>query len=215
MIQIAIVEDITRIAEALRAKILLSPDFKVKYCAPNGADIIQYLEKDHNFDVIIMDINMPVMNGIEATTLISQRWPHIKIVMSSVFDDEQNLFEAMMAGACGYLLKDEAPPKIHRAIYEALEGGMPMSALIAKKALQLIRRSTPTTGATNAVDYQLTERETEVLEHLSKGLSYEQIADNLFISYGTVRKHVENIYRKLEVNNRTGAIDKAQKGGIL
>lgn len=215
MIKIAIVEDITAIAEALKAKTLLSPDFKLKFIAPNGAEIIKFLERDHNVDVIIMDINMPEMSGIEATNLISQRWPHIKIVMSSVFDDEQNLFDAMLAGACGYLLKDEPPPKLHRSIYEALEGGMPMSAMIAKKALQLIRKSSASQSVKNQVDYQLTDRETEVLEQLSKGLTYDQIAEGLFISYGTVRKHVENIYRKLGVNNRTGAIDIAQKGGIL
>ncbi len=215
MIKIAIVEDITPIAEALKAKTLLSPDFKLKFIAPNGAEIIKFLERDHNVDVIIMDINMPEMNGIEATNLISQRWPHIKIIMSSVFDDEQNLFDAMLAGACGYLLKDEPPLKLHRSIYEALEGGMPMSAMIAKKALQLIRKSSPSQSNKNQVDYQLTDRETEVLEQLSKGLTYDQIAECLFISYGTVRKHVENIYRKLGVNNRTGAIDIAQKGGIL
>ena len=90
-----------------------------------------------------------------------------------------------------------------------------MSAMIAKKALQLIRKSSPSQNVQDQFDYHLTEREIQVLEQLSKGLSYEQIADNLFISYGTVRKHVENIYRKLEVNNRTGALDKAQKGGIL
>ncbi|MEY3350606.1 MAG: hypothetical protein RIQ50_717 [Bacteroidota bacterium] len=215
MIQIAIVEDISRLAETLKSKVLLSSDFNVKYIAVNGAEIIRRLDDNHTVDVIIMDINMPEMNGIEATRIINQRWPQIKIVMSSVFDDEQNLFDAMLAGASGYLLKDEPPQKIHRAIFEVLEGGMPMSAMIAKKALQLIRRSTPSQNSTISVDFQLTERETEVLEHLSKGLSYEQIADNLFISYGTVRKHVENIYRKLGVNNRTGAIDKAQKGGIL
>ncbi len=215
MIQVAIVEDITRIAEALKAKILLSPDFKLKFTAANGEEMIRLLERDHNVDVIIMDINMPVMNGIEATTQITTRWPQIKILMSSVFDDEQNLFDAMMAGACGYLLKDEVPQKIHRSIFEALEGGMPMSAMIAKKALQLIRRSSPSVNSLDQIDYQLTEREVQVLEQLSKGLSYEQIADNLFISYGTVRKHVENIYRKLEVNNRTGALDKGKKGGII
>lgn len=215
MIQVAIVEDISRIAETLKAKIALSTDFAVKHISQNGEIIIQKLEENHNVDVIIMDINMPQMNGIDATRIISHRWPQIKIVMSSVFDDEQNLFDAMLAGASGYLLKDEPPQKIHRAIFEALEGGMPMSAMIAKKALQLIRRSAPAQNVADTVDYQLTERETEVLEQLSKGLSYEQIADNLFISYGTVRKHVENIYRKLGVNNRTGAIDKAQKGGIL
>ena len=215
MIQVAIVEDISRIAETLKAKIALSTDFAVKHISQNGEIIIQKLEENHNVDVIIMDINMPQMNGIDATRIISHRWPQIKIVMSSVFDDEQNLFDAMLAGASGYLLKDEPPQKIHRAIFEALEGGMPMSAMIAKKALQLIRRSAPAQNVADTIDYQLTERETEVLEQLSKGLSYEQIADNLFISYGTVRKHVENIYRKLGVNNRTGAIDKAQKGGIL
>jgi DNA-binding NarL/FixJ family response regulator len=215
MIQIAIVEDISRLAETLKRKVLLSSDFKVKYIASNGLDIIECLEKNHSIDVIIMDINMPQMNGIEATRIISKRWPQIKIVMSSIFDDEQNLFDAMIAGASGYLLKDEPPQKIHRAIFEALEGGMPMSTMIAKKALQLIRRSTPSQTSTVTFSHQLTERETEVLEQLSKGLSYERIADNLFISYGTIRKHVENIYRKLGVNNRTGAIDKAQKGGIL
>jgi DNA-binding NarL/FixJ family response regulator len=215
MIQIAITEDISRLAETLKAKVLLSPDFNVKHIAVNGNEIIKFLEKDHNIDVIIMDINMPEMNGIEATGHIVNRWPQIKIVMSSVFDDEQNLFDAMLAGASGYLLKDETPQKIHRSIYEVLEGGMPMSPMIAKKALQLIRKSTPQQSSQNKVDYQITERESEVLEQLAKGLSYEQIADNLFISYGTVRKHVENIYRKLEVNNRTGAIDKAKKGGLL
>lgn len=215
MIQIAIVEDITRIGEALKAKLLLSSDFNVKYIASNGSEIIRVLENDNALDIIIMDIHMPVMNGIEATTIITQRWPHLKIIISSILDDEQNLFDAIMAGACGYLLKDEAPQKIHRAIFEALEGGMPMSTLIAKKALQLIRKSAPAQLKEKYIDYKLTDRETEVLEQLSKGLNYEQIANNLFISYGTVRKHVENVYRKLGVHNRTGAIDRAQRDGII
>jgi DNA-binding NarL/FixJ family response regulator len=162
-----------------------------------------------------MDINMPEMNGIEATAFITNRWPNIKIIMSTVFDDEQNLFNAIMAGASGYLLKDEPPQKIHRSIYEALEGGAPMSPLIAKKALSMIKTGVPEESKKEIIDYGLTDREIEVLEHLSKGLSYEQIADNLFISYGTVRKHVENTYRKLKVNNRIEAIDKAKKGGVL
>jgi len=215
MIRVAIVEDISRIAETLKQKILLSPDFCIVNMASNGKEIIHLLQKDHALDVIIMDINMPEMDGIEATEFITQRWPHIKIIMSTVFDDEQNLFNAIMAGANGYLLKDETPQKIHRSIYEALEGGAPMSQIIARKALALIKTGKPESSKTVKVDYGLSEREQEVLEHLSKGLSYEQIADNLFISYGTVRKHVENIYRKLRVNNRTEAIDKANKGNLL
>ena len=215
MIRVAIAEDINRIAETMKQKILLSPDFSIEYMATNGKEIIQYLQKDHAIDVIIMDINMPEMDGIEATAFISQRWPNIKIIMSTVFDDEQNLFNAIVAGASGYLLKDETPQKIHRSIFEAMEGGAPMNQLIARKALTLIKTGKPEIQKSEQVDYGLSDRETEVLEHLSKGLSYEQIADNLFISYGTVRKHVENIYRKLRVNNRTEAIDKAKKGGVL
>jgi DNA-binding NarL/FixJ family response regulator len=215
MIRIAIVEDISRIAETLKEKILLSQDFTIVTKATNGKEIIQHLQKNHAVDVIIMDINMPEMNGIEATAFITNRWPNIKIIMSTVFDDEQNLFDAIMAGASGYLLKDEPPQKIHRSIYEALEGGAPMSPLIAKKALSMIKLGVPEEAKKETIDYGLTERELEVLEHLSKGLSYEQIADNLFISYGTVRKHVENIYRKLKVNNRVEAIDRAKKGGVL
>ena len=215
MIRIAIVEDINRIAETLEEKILLSSDFTVVIRATTGKEIIQHLQKNHSVDVIIMDINMPEMNGIEATAFITNRWPNIKIIMSTVFDDEQNLFNAIMAGASGYLLKDEPPQKIHRSIYEALEGGAPMSPLIAKKALSMIKIGVPEESKKEIIDYGLTDREIEVLEHLSKGLSYEQIADNLFISYGTVRKHVENTYRKLKVNNRIEAIDKAKKGGVL
>ena len=215
MIRIAIVEDISRIAETLKQKIILSSDFSIECMATNGIEIIQYLQKDHVIDVIIMDINMPEMDGIEATAFITQRWPNIKIIMSTVFDDEQNIFNAIVAGASGYLLKDETPQKIHRSIFEAMEGGAPMNQLIARKALTLIKTGKPEVHKTDQVDYGLSDRETEVLEHLSKGLSYEQIADNLFISYGTVRKHVENIYRKLRVNNRTEAIDKAKKGGVL
>jgi DNA-binding NarL/FixJ family response regulator len=215
MIRIAIVEDINRIAETLEEKILLSSDFTVVIRATTGKEIIQDLQKNHSIDVIIMDINMPEMNGIEATAFITNRWPNIKIIMSTVFDDEQNLFNAIMAGASGYLLKDELPQKIHRSIYEALEGGAPMSPLIAKKALSMIKTGIPEESKKEIIDYGLTDREIEVLEHLSKGLSYEQIADNLFISYGTIRKHVENTYRKLKVNNRIEAIDKAKKGGVL
>lgn len=214
MIRIALAEDNQRLAETMQAKIELSPDFEVKIVASNGVELLAALSKKHSIDVVVMDIHMPVMDGIEATQKITQRWPNIKVVMSTIFDDEQNLFNAILAGACGYLLKDEEPRRLHRALFEAVEGGMPMSAMIAKKALNLMR-SARTIQQINVIENSLTERETSVLEHLAKGLSYEQVGENLFISYGTVRKHVENIYRKLEVNNRTSAIDKAQKSGIL
>ncbi len=215
MISLAITEDISKIAETLKEKIELAPDFKVKFIAKNGKEIIKYLQRNR-VDIIIMDINMPEMNGIEATRKINRLYPNIKVIMSTVFDDEQNLFDAIMAGASGYLLKDEPPAKIHRSIYEAIEGGAPMSAVIARKSLFLIKKYTVRESESPIeVDYQLTNRELEILEHISKGLTYDQISDRLFISYGTVRKHVENIYRKMKVHNKIEAIEKGKRGGIL
>ncbi len=211
MIKIAIAEDIPQLANALKEKVELAPEMKIKHMAANGNEIIECLEKDHNIDVLFMDINMPGLSGIDATERITQRWPHVKIVMSTVFSDEQNLFEAIMAGATGYLLKDEPPASIHKSIYEAIEGGAPMSKEIARKSLKLIRTSKPETQKNIAEEYNLTAREVEILEHLSKGNSYEKIADNLYISYGTVRKHVENCYRKLRVHNKLEAINKLSR----
>ena len=211
MIKIAIAEDIPQLANALKEKVELAPEMKIKHMAANGNEIIECLEKDHNIDVLFMDINMPGLSGIDATERISQRWPHVKIVMSTVFSDEQNLFEAILAGASGYLLKDESPASIHKSIYEAIEGGAPMSKEIARKSLKLIRTTKPETQKNIAEEYNLTAREVEILEHLSKGNSYEKIADNLYISYGTVRKHVENCYRKLRVHNKLEAINKLSR----
>jgi len=215
MIRIGITEDQGRLALALRNKLELSPDFEVKFMAQNGLEAIEYLQQDAVLVILLMDIEMPVMNGIEATEKISNRWPHIKIIMCTVFDDDQYLLKAIMAGAGGYLMKDESPAKIHRAIYEILEGGAPMSAGIAARTLQLLKQNPPTpTNQTNEA-FDLTEREKEVLQHLAKGLSYEQIADNLCISYGTVRKHIENTYRKMQVNSRTEALNKANKNNLI
>jgi DNA-binding NarL/FixJ family response regulator len=214
IIKIAIAEDISKLAQALKEKIELGVEFKVVEVVSNGAEMVKRLEGNHAVDVIFMDINMPEMDGIQATEIIANRWPNIKIIMCTVFDDEQNIFEAIMAGASGYLLKDEQPAKVHKAIYEALEGGAPMNPMIAKKSLSLIRKGKPSEVEIEK-DYELTKRELEVLEQIAKGLSYDQISENLFISYGTARKHVENIYKKMKVHNKIEAIDKAKKGGLI
>jgi CheY-like chemotaxis protein len=122
---------------------------------------------------------MPEMDGIEATRRITDRWPQIKIIMSTVFDDDQHLIKSIMAGAGGYLLKDERPERIHKAIYEVLEGGAPMSPSIAMKTLRLLKNGGKFEEEQWLEHFDLTDREQEVLVHLSKGLSYEQIADNL------------------------------------
>lgn len=214
IIKIAIAEDISKLAHALKEKIELGIEFKVVDIVSNGSEMIKRLEENHAVDVIFMDINMPEMDGVQATEIIANRWPNIKIVMCTVFDDEQNIFDAIMAGASGYILKDEPPLKVHKSVYEAMEGGAPMSPMIAKKSLNLIRKGTPSEIVIEK-DYELTKREIEVLEQISKGLSYDQISENLFISYGTARKHVENIYKKMKVHNKVEALEKAKKGGLI
>jgi DNA-binding NarL/FixJ family response regulator len=214
MIKIGIAEDIEQIAQALKKKLELSPDFLVKFVARNGKLAISELQKGNQVDVLLMDINMPEMDGIEATEKIAARWPQVRIIMSTIFDDDEYLVRAIMAGAGGYLMKDESPAQVHKSIYSIMEGGAPMSPGIANKVLKLLKNG-GNAAIRPAVNFDLTEREAEVLIHLSKGLSYEQIADNLFISYGTVRKHIENIYRKLRVNNKTEAINKAGRNKLL
>lgn len=214
MISIAIAEDKPVIAQTLKEKIELNVDFKVKIMAANGAELINQLEQNKTIDVIFLDINMPVKNGIETAAEVTQRFPHMKIIMCTVFDDEENIFKAIQAGAAGYILKDGQPAKIHRYIYETLEGGAPMSPLIARKALKIIQSGAYKEVASK-VDYELTDREGELLIQLSKGLTYEQIADNLHISYGTVRTHFQNIYKKLQVHNKVEAINKARNEKLI
>ena len=212
MIQIGIAEDVPGLAEALRTKVQLAPEFSVRWMAPNGKIAIEQLEGTGPVHLLLMDIQMPGMNGIDATRAIKEKWPAIPIVMSTVMDDADHILQAILAGASGYLLKDTRPREIHQAIREALAGGAPMSPLVATKALALIRRNQEAPPQTVAQDYNLTARELEILECLVQGLTYQQIADRLYISYGTVRKHVENIYRKLEVHSKVEAIRKVQQG---
>jgi len=122
MIRVAIADDIKRIAEALKSKIELSPDFDVKFIANNGKEMVKQIERNHAIDVILMDIDMPEMNGIDATEYISNHFPNIKIIMCSVYDDEDSILDSIIAGATGYLLKEEKPEQIHAAIYQAMEG---------------------------------------------------------------------------------------------
>jgi len=212
MIRTAIVDDIFGLSKALKEKVELSPDFEVCWVASNGEEALDCLKRDAELDVILMDIRMPVLDGIATTEIISTQYPHIKVIMSTVFDDEDHLLKAILSGAKGYLLKDAPPRKIHSAIEEVMEGGAPMSPKVAGKALQLIRQAEALPKMSIPEHYQLTRRETEILGELIDGLSYQKIADKLFISYGTVRKHIEHVYRKLEVHGKVEAIRKIANG---
>lgn len=215
MIKIAVVDDLKNVRQTVVNKIQLSKDMEVIFEAKNGKEILHEVMKGLKVDVIVMDIEMPEMDGIEATQKIIAKYPDQKILMCTVFDDDTNLFNAICAGAKGYLMKDEKPERIHRAIFEAIEGGSAMSPAIALKALNLIKRATPTIKKEISIEHNLTPRELEMLEQISSGLSYEQVADSKGISYGTVRKHLENVYRKLDVHNKLEAVNKAKEQGLI
>ena len=217
MIRIAVAEDNAFLAKSIQDKIALFPtQLKFKFQAFNGKLFLEKLTEDPNVDVILMDIQMPEMDGIETTRFISERYPQIKVIMLTVLDDEESIFQAILAGANGYLLKDENPNMLLESILSIVEGGAPMSAGIALKALRLLRNPLkPEQQTATAKKPELSSREIDVLNQLSKGMDYKQIAENLIISPATVRKHIENIYAKLQVHNKMEAVNLAQKHRII
>jgi len=215
MIKIAIADDNPLLIKTIQEKLSFFEDFSIKFTAFNGEELVAKLDKSHNIDLILMDIEMPKMSGIEATYLVKQKYPQIKIIMLTIFDNDENIFNAIKAGADGYLLKEVNPKDLHQGIIDTLKGGATMTPSIAMKTLKLFRN--PVVFETSAAkeEYNLSPREIEVLEQLSKGLKYFNVAENLFLSVGTVRKHVENIYSKLQVCNKIEAIQKAKNNKLI
>lgn len=212
-VRIAIAEDNSFALKSILDKLGSIPGMHVKYTAYQGEQLLDDLRKDANVDVVLMDIQMPGLGGVETTRQLTQKYPQVKVIMLTTFDDDEKIFQSILAGASGYLLKEESAGTIHKAIVETLEGGAPMSPAIALKVLRLLRNPIGTTQAKE--EFGLTVREIELLEQLKNGLTYDQIASNLFISSGTVRKHIENIYRKLQVNNKVEAVQKASQHRLV
>lgn len=208
-IAISIAEDNHFALRACLQKLATAPQFKVVFKSANGRELVDGLAA-HPTDVVLMDIEMPLLNGVDATAELKKRYPQIKVIMLTTFDDDERIFQAILAGASGYLLKEESAEALVAAIQDVLNGGAAMSAGIALRVLTMMRRAAP--APQPEVDFGLTTREMELLEQLKAGLTYERIADNLSISSGTVRKHIENIYRKLRVNNKVEAVQKAFGG---
>lgn len=159
-------------------------------------------------DVVLMDIDMPVVNGIEGVKLIRKNFPDVVIIMQTVFEDENSIFEAIQAGAHGYILKTARPARLIEAIRDSLEGGAPMTPLIARKVLENFRKLPVKVDPEHA---QLTAKENEILGALEKGMSYKMIASELNITWHTVNSHVKKIYEKLHVHSATEAINKMRK----
>ncbi|MEO1513733.1 MAG: response regulator transcription factor [Bacteroidota bacterium] len=206
MISIAIVDDDGKICDNLQQIFKIFERGKVLFIARDGEEVVRKVQEATELpQVILMDIQMRKMDGVTATQLIKSQFPSIKILMLSIFDQEDKIFQAIQAGADGYLLKDERPQKIVEAVENVLEGRMPMSPAIAAKTLSFLRNPRPKPNCKNPTDFQLTKREIEILELLSSGKSYQKIGEELFISYKTVSSHVENIYRKLGVHSKVEA----------
>ena len=215
MISIAIVDDNSFLIQATQEKLSFFDDLQLKFIASDGKELISKLKKDSKVDLLLLDIEMPEMDGIEATQIIKSNYPQIKIIMFTTFDNDENIFKAIKAGADGYLLKEINPTKLHNSIIETMNGGASMTPSIAMKTLRLFRNPIDFDVEIKKEELNLSSREIEVLEQLSSGLKYEAIAYNLDLSYGTIRKHVENIYKKLQVHNRIEAIQKAKNNNWI
>ena len=200
-INVAIIEDTDEIRESLQVLINGTEGFKCEKVYENATNAIKELPLLLP-DVVLMDINMPGMSGIECVLILKDKMPTTQFMMVTVFDDEDSIFNAIKAGASGYILKNTSPTKILEAIFEIYNGGSPMSAGIARCVIDSMQKKKNTTD-------MLTERELGVLNLLSKGFFYKEIASELDISLQTVKRHIQNIYRKLHVQNKVEALNKA------
>ncbi|MBE2230117.1 MAG: response regulator transcription factor [Chitinophagaceae bacterium] len=201
-VSILIYEDNINLRESLGNLLSLTGDYQVCASYPDCSAVTEQV-KELNPDVILMDIDMPVVNGIEAVGRIRSFNQAVQIIMLTVFDDNTHVFDAMYAGANGYLLKKYISDKLIHSIREVLDGGAPMSPSIARMVISSMQKAAP------AKDYQLTAREKEILQLLSRGNSFKMIAGDLSISLDTVRTHIKRIYDKLHVCSQIEAVSKA------
>jgi DNA-binding NarL/FixJ family response regulator len=212
MIKVIIVEDIKPIREGLAALVEGTPELTCLSSYDSCERLFPELEHK-NPDVILLDIQLNGMSGIEGIKKIKAILPKTNIVMLTIHEDNKNIFEALMAGAAGYLLKTTPPVQIIEAIKDANEGGSPMNSSIANKVIELMRFSY--SGKAPATSIDLSERETAILQKISNGTGYKNIADELFISIHTVRYHIRNIYEKMQVHSQSEAISIALRKGLI
>jgi DNA-binding NarL/FixJ family response regulator len=206
MIKISIIEDDKDIRESLAILLNGTPEFSCIATYINCEAAIKNISNEIP-DVILMDINLPGISGIEGTKIIKEMLPDVQIIMLTISENDQDVFNSLCAGACGYLKKNTQPIKLIEAVREAVNGGAPMSMDIARLVVNSFRKDIH-------ISNSLTSRESEILKKLCDGSSYKQIADDLFIDLNTVKFHIRNIYRKLEVNSKGEAIAKAVRENL-
>jgi len=200
-IRIVIVEDHADFRDGLRLMLSVPPRLTVVGAFPSAESALRDFPE---CDVLMLDINLPGRSGIESIPAFKRQSTRMQIVMMTGLDDDDSIFNAILAGADGYILKKTPPAKVLTAVEDAAEGGTPMTPYVARRVIEHFKTTAPV-----RTEYQLSDREREILSALVKGLDNRQIADALFISYETVRNHLKHIYEKLHVNSRTQAVSKA------
>ncbi len=210
-IRVAIFEDNKHLRESLYYLINGTDGFTCVGAYPDCSELLFQLNKNMP-DVVLMDIEMPGINGIEGVKLIRKNLPGIYVLMQTVFYDDENIFNAVCAGASGYILKSTSPANYVEAIRDVKNGGSPMTGSIARRVLELFQKNiSPNINS----DYQLTPKEKEILHQMIQGKSFKMVADALNITYETVRTHMKSIYNKLHVNSNTEAVSKAIREKIV
>lgn len=204
LIHIAILEDLTEVANTLKSYINLEQDMKCEHIYHTAEDAMLFIPKQ-NIDILIVDIGLPRASGIEAIKFLTEHCPKMQFCMFTVYEDDDKIFNSLQAGAKGYILKSASKEKLLEAIRELSNGGSPMSPSIARRIIDVFStlKTTPVVKS-----LPLSDRELELLTLLSKGLLYKEIADKLGITTGTVKQHIHKIYDKLQVSNKTEAINK-------
>lgn len=203
MIKVGIIEDNNTLRNSLTHLFNHTENMQCVVSLNNLLHVISELKKNKP-DIILMDIGLPNISGIEGVKMVKENFPDIQVMMFTVFEDDEKIFEAIRMGASGYLLKKTPPEEITEAVRELYNGGAPMSASIARKVI----KSFHVQPANNIEEYQLTPREREILYALVDGLSYKKIADKFIVSISTIRTHICNIYHKLHVNSKAEAVAK-------
>jgi DNA-binding NarL/FixJ family response regulator len=207
-IKVVVFEDNHLLREGLFHLIHASENFICTGAYPDCSDLL-YKIRQSEPDIILMDIDLPGMSGLEALRIIKENFPEIKIIMQTVFEDDEKIFEAVVNGASGYLIKRTTPSRLLEAIEEVYNGGATMTPGIAKKALDLFRKNVRSKPGNEQP--HLNERQKEILELIIEGLNFQAIGEKLFITKATVRYHVKNIYDLLEVNSKAALVAKALK----
>jgi DNA-binding NarL/FixJ family response regulator len=212
-IRVAIFDDNSEVRDSFSAVLKFYTDIEVVGAFPNAENISSIVEKIKP-DVILMDIQMPNVNGIEATAIVKSSSPGTQVIILSQYADNDNVFQALQYGATGYLLKGTDAGRVVDAIYTVMQGGSPMNVYVARKALEFFKQpgwfSKPTTD-----EYGLTDREKEILKSLTEGMTYQEIANSHFISIDTVRTHIRHIYEKLQARSKADAIAIALKRKLV